>query len=92
MKIGPKRCDSMPDMDPGMIETTGYRATKLRALVTGKKPNRALGYEGEWTAKVVGLDSETGSQVTVAYYDRTYTHAADARCRATQLLRRLKGK
>ncbi len=92
MKIGPKRCDTLPDMDPGMIETTGYTATNLRPLVTGKKPNRTLGYEGEWTAKVVGTDVETGSQVTVAYYDRTYTQAADAKCRASQLLKRLKGK
>jgi hypothetical protein len=77
-------------MDPGMIEKTGYAATKLRSLVTGKKPNRVLGYEGEWTAKVVGNDVETGNQVTVAYYDHAYTHAADARCRASQLLRHLK--
>lgn len=92
MRIVPKRCDTLPDMGSGNDRDDRLHRYEPASSRHRKKPNRTLGYEGEWRAKVVGADVETGSQVTVAYYDRTYTHAADAKCRASQLLKHLKGK
>lgn len=62
-------------------------ATNLRALVTGHAGNRTLGHGGEWRATVVGLDPETGSQVTVASYDHIYEMKSDATTRSRQLLK-----
>ncbi len=81
-------------LDPGIIETTDYlhTAVDLRPLVTGKKANRILGVGSEWRGKVVGTDPETGSQVTVAYYDHDYESTAEAKKRATQLLQHVKAR
>jgi hypothetical protein len=66
-----------------MFET----ATSLRALVQGHAGNRTLGVGGEWRATVVGIDPETGSQVTVASYDHLYEMKSDATKRSRELLR-----
>ena len=65
-------------------------ATNPRPLVAGRPGNRTLGLGGEWTAKVVGTDPETGAQVTIAWYDHRYGLKADATKRSKELLSLIK--
>lgn len=91
---GSQRSDLRP-LEPELIEVNSdylRTATDLRPLVTGKKADRILGYGGQWTGKIVGTDPETGSQVTVAWYDHPYEKTADAKKRASQLLQYVKAK
>ena len=79
----------MSDLDTGLI-TVGdlFRtATELRADVAGHAGNRTRGIGGEWRARVVGIDPESHSQVTVASYDHLYEKKSDATRRSRQLLK-----
>lgn len=83
----------MADLEKELVEVGDHfkTATDLRALVAGQAGNRTLGIGGDWIAKVVGIDPETGHQVTVAWYDHHYEKKADATKRSKELLKFLKG-
>lgn len=69
----------MSPYDPVLLELTDYfpTAVELRPLVMGES--------GDWHPKVVGVDPETGGQVTVASWPLEYEHKRDAEKRAREM-------